>query len=103
MFDPNTLRKLQKDLQTRMEKMKESLQDEFVEGTAGGGAVTVVSNGNSEISEVRIKPEAIDPEDAEMLQDLIMAATNQALEKARKLNEESVGEITGGLNLPGFF
>jgi hypothetical protein len=103
MFDPAMLRRLQKDLQDRMEKMKEDLKTKYVEGSAGGGVVTVVANGNQEISEVRIKPAAIDPEDPEMLQDLIMAATNQALEKSRALNEESVSEITGGLKLPGFF
>jgi DNA-binding YbaB/EbfC family protein len=103
MFDPAMLRRLQKDLQDRMEKMKEELKTKYVEGSAGGGVVTVVANGNQEISEVRIKAAAIDPEDPEMLQDLIMAATNQALEKSRALNEESVAEITGGLRLPGFF
>lgn len=103
MIDPGMIRKLQKDLQIRMEKMKEQLQTLTVEGTAGGGVVVVVSNGNSEIQSVKIKPEAIDPTDAEMLQDLILAATNQALTNARALNEAKVSEITGGLNLPGFF
>lgn len=103
MIDPGMIRKLQKDLHDRIDRMKVTLKDKHVEGTAGGGAVTVVSNGNSEIVEVRIKPEAIDPSDAEMLQDLVLAATNQALDKARQLNEDSVAEITGGLRLPGFF
>jgi len=103
MIDPGMIRKLQKDLQIRMEKMKEDLQKLTVEGTAGGGVVVVVSNGNSEIQSVKIKPEAIDPEDPEMLQDLILAATNQALTNARALNENKVSEITGGLALPGFF
>ena len=103
MIDPGMIRKLQKDLQDRIEKMKEDLKDEYVEGTAGGGVVTVTSNGNSEIAAVKIKPEAIDPDDPEMLQDLIMAATNQALEKAKQLNEDSVSSITGGLRLPGLF
>lgn len=103
MIDPGMIRKLQKDLQIRMEKMKEDLQKLTVEGTAGGGVVVVVSNGNSEIQSVKIKPEAIDPGDPEMLQDLILAATNQALTNARALNENKVSEITGGLALPGFF
>lgn len=103
MFDPATIKRLQKDLTERVEKMKEDLKDEFVEGSAGGGAVTVVCNGNQEVSEVKIKAEAIDPDDPEMLQDLIMAAANQALEKSKELNESRVSEITGGLKLPGFF
>lgn len=103
MIDPGMIQRLQKDLHRRIDKMKEDLKSEYVEGTAGGGVVTVVSNGNSEITEIRIKPEAVDPEDVEMLQDLILAATNQALEKARQLNEDSVSEITGGLKLPGLF
>ncbi|MEO8377232.1 MAG: YbaB/EbfC family nucleoid-associated protein [Candidatus Sumerlaeota bacterium] len=103
MFDPAMIQRLQKDLTVRMEKMKKDLAVKTVEGSAGGGAVRVVSNGNSEIMEVHIKPEAIDPSDAEMLQDLIMAATNKALEAAKALNEESVSSITGGIKIPGLF
>jgi nucleoid-associated protein EbfC len=103
MIDPGMIQRLQKDLHKRIDKMKEDLNNEFVEGTAGGGVVTVVSNGNSELQEIRIKPEAVDPEDVEMLQDLVLAAVNQALEKAKDLNESSVSEITGGLKLPGLF
>lgn len=103
MFDPGMIQKLQKDLHKRIDAMKEGLDDKFVEGTAGGGVVKVVSNGNSVIREIEIAAEAIDPDDPEMLQDLILAATNQALEKARQMNEDSVAEITGGLRLPGFF
>jgi len=103
MFDPATIKRLQKDLTDRMENMKAELGNQHVEGTSGGGAVTVTCNGNSQVTSVKIKPEAIDPDDPEMLQDLILAATNQALQKANQLHEESVGEITGGLKLPGFF
>lgn len=101
MFDPAMIQKLQKDLHKRIDAMKEELKDKFVEGTAGGGVVRVTCNGNSEVTGIEIKPEAVDPDDAEMLQDLIMAATNQALEKARQLNEDSVSQITGGLKIPG--
>ncbi len=97
------IQRLQKDLHSRIDRMKEELQTKTVEGTSGGGAVVVVANGNSEIQEVRISPEAVDPDDVEMLQDLVMAATNQALERARDLNESSMSEITGGLKLPGLF
>ena len=104
MFDPGMIRKLRGDLTRSIEKLREDLKNKTVEGTAGGGVVTVVATGNSEIKEVRIKAEAIDPSDPEMLQDLILAATNQALEKARELDENSVKDVTGGLDLPpGFF
>ena len=103
MIDPNMIRRLQKDLTDRMEKMREELKHKTVEGTAGGGAVRAVCNGNSELLEIHIKPEAVDPDDVEMLQDLVLAAVNQSLETAKKLNEDSVSSITGGLKLPGFF
>lgn len=103
MIDPGMIQKLQKDLHARIDRMKDDLKDEFVEGTSGGGAVVVVANGNSEIKEIRISAEAVDPDDVEMLQDLVLAATNQALEKARDLNETRVSSITGGLKLPGLF
>lgn len=103
MFDPGTIQRLQKDLTNRMEKMRAELDKKTVEGTSGGGVVTVTSTGNSEIVAVKIKAEAIDPSDPELLQDLILAAVNQALEKAKKLNEDSVSEITDGVRLPGFF
>jgi nucleoid-associated protein EbfC len=103
MIDPGMIKKLQKDLHERIERMTEDLKQKTVEGTAGGGAVTVVANGDLEIVSVRIKAEAIDPDDPEMLQDLVMAASNQALDQARQMKEESVSAITGGLKLPGFF
>lgn len=103
MFDPAMIKRLQKDLHERIDRVKDDLGTQHVEGTAGGGVVTVVATGNGDIAEIRIKPEAVDPEDVEMLQDLIMAATNQALESARKLKEGSLSDITGGLKLPDFF
>jgi DNA-binding YbaB/EbfC family protein len=103
MIDPNMIRRLQKDLTDRMERMKEDLKKESITGTAGGGAVIVTCNGNSEVLAVKISPEAVDPDDVEMLQDLVLAAVNAALENARKRHEESVSQITGGIKLPGFF
>ena len=103
MFDPAMIKRLQKDLHDRIDRMKDDLGHQHVEGTAGGGAVTVVATGNGDIHEIRIKPEAVDPDDVEMLQDLIMAAVNQALENARRLKEDSVSDMTGGLKLPDFF
>lgn len=72
-----------------------------VEGTAGGGAVAVSMNGEKHITGIRIEPEVVDPDDVEMLQDLIMAAIADASERAQALQAESYGAITGGLNIPG--
>jgi DNA-binding YbaB/EbfC family protein len=72
-----------------------------VESTAGGGAVKVIANGKNEIISIEIKPEAVDPEDVEMLQDLITAAVNEALRKAQDMISQEMGKITGGLKIPG--
>lgn len=103
MIDPSMVKKLQRDLTERMEKMRADLATKTVEGKSGGGAVVVVANGNQEIVEVRISKEAIDPDDIEMLQDLVMAATNSAMSAAKKMNEDAVSGITGGLHFPGLF
>jgi DNA-binding YbaB/EbfC family protein len=72
-----------------------------IEGTAGGGAVRVTMTGDQKISGITIEPEVVDPEDVEMLQDLIMAAIADAAERASELQAQSFGAITGGLNIPG--
>lgn len=88
-------------LQARMAKMQEELGNEIVEGTAGGGVVTVVVNGHQVIQSVKIQPEAVDPAGVEMLEDLVLAATNEALNKARNLASSRMGALTGGLRIPG--
>jgi len=103
MFDLHHIQKLQKDLSDRMERVQEDLAGLFVEGTSGGGIVAVTSNGRQEIVKVKIKPEAVDPNDLEMLEDLVLAATNSALEKARELHESKVSQVTGGIKIPGLF
>lgn len=85
----------------QMQKMQEELGDLTVESTAGGGVVTVTANGHQEIMEIKIKPEAVDPEDVEMLEDLILAAVNEALRKAQELAAGQMKKLTGGLNIPG--
>ena len=90
------MQKLQKD----MAKLQEELAEREVEATAGGGAVTVVANGGNEIVDIQINPEVIDPEDAEMLEDLVLAAVNEALKKAQELVTQEMGKLTGGMNLP---
>ncbi len=73
----------------------------MVEATAGGGIVKVVANGAQEIVSVEIDPSVVDPEDTTMLQDLIVAATNEALRKSREMKEEEISKLTGGLKFPG--
>ena len=94
------------EMQRKMAQAQEELAVETVEASAGGGTITVVVTGSLEVKEVRIKPEAVDPEDVEMLQDLVVAATNEALRAAQELASEKLGGATGGLdlpNIPGLF
>jgi len=99
----NQMMKQVKKMQAQMEKAQEELAQRTFEGTAGGGVVTVVVNGKKEVQQVLIKPEAVDPEDVEMLQDLIVAASNDALKKVDEAVASDLGKITGGLNIPGLF
>lgn len=90
-------------LQQAMAAAQSALAELTVEATAGGGMVTVVANGQQEILAITIRPEVVDPDEVEMLQDLILAAVNQALEKSRALAGEQLGGLTQGLNLPPGF
>ncbi len=93
------LQKLQQD----MLETQEALGDEVVEVTAGGGAITVAITGHQRIQSITIDPEVVDPEDVEMLQDLIVAAVNEAIEKSQALAAERLSGLTGGLGLGGLF
>ncbi len=84
-------------------KAQEELENKTVEGTAGGGVVTVQMSGHKKLLDVKIKPEAVDPEDVEMLQDLVLTAVNDALAKADELANQDLGRFTGGMNIPGLF
>lgn len=95
------LLKQAQDFQSKMNKLQEELGDRTVEASAGGGMVTVIANGKQEIVSVHIDPEVIDPGDAEMLQDLVMAAANDALTRAKNMVNEEMGKLTKGLNIPG--
>lgn len=90
-------------MQQKMAKLQEEAAQQTAEATAGGGAVTAVVNGKNQILSLTIKKEAVDPEDVEMLQDLIMAAVNEALAKVHAAMAEQMSRITGGLNIPGLF
>ncbi|GAB1475627.1 YbaB/EbfC family nucleoid-associated protein [Bacillota bacterium] len=88
-------------VQKRMEEMQAALDEKEVTATAGGGAVSVTVNGTRQLTSVSIKPEAVDPEDVEMLEDLIIAAVNEGLRQIEELSNTEMGKITGGLGLPG--
>ncbi len=88
-------------MQTDMAKTQDELKNRTVEATAGGGAITVVANGNQEIAEIKIKPDVVDPEDVEMLEDLVLTAVNEALRKAQEMANQEMQKVTGGLNIPG--
>lgn len=96
----NLMKQAQK-LQGKMLKLQEELAARTVESAAGGGMVTVVANGRQQIESIRIEKEVVDPEDVEMLQDLILAAVNDALAKAQEMVSEEMGKVTGGMNIPG--
>jgi len=96
----NMMKQFQK-MQAKMEEMQKKLEEARVEGSAGGGMVQVVANGKQDILEIKIDPEVVDPEDVEMLQDLIVAAINQARQKAQEMQSEQMSAITGGISLPG--
>ncbi|MEW6572832.1 MAG: YbaB/EbfC family nucleoid-associated protein [Bacillota bacterium] len=90
-------------LQGEMAKLQEELAQRKTEATAGGGVVRAVVNGRQEVVALDIKPEAVDPEDVEMLQDLIVAAVNEALRQSRDMVAREMGRLTGGLGIPGLF
>lgn len=98
----NMMKQMQK-MQKKMAEAQEELGEKRIEGSAGGGMVTVVVTGHKEIVDVVIKEEVVDPEDVEMLQDLVLAATNDALKKADELTNSTMGQFTKGINLPGMF
>jgi len=100
----NNLVKQAQKMQKDMEKLQEELKDRTIETSAGGGAITVVATGKKEIKEIVIKPEVVDPDDVEMLQDLIVAAVNEAIRKADEMVNSEMNKITGGLGgIPGLF
>ncbi len=103
MGNMNKMMKQVQKMQADMAKMQEEVALKTVEGTAGGGVIKVVANGKQEVLSVEIKPEAVDPDDVEMLQDMILAAVNDALRKSQEMVAQEMGKITGGLKIPGLF
>lgn len=93
--------KMIQQMQNKMAKIQEELEDTYVEGTAGGGVVTATANGQRALLSVKIDPSAVDPDDVEMLEDLILAAVQDAMEKASALAEDKMSALTGGMMIPG--
>jgi DNA-binding YbaB/EbfC family protein len=89
------------ELQAKLAKAQKELAEATVEGTAGGGAVTVTVTGQQEVKSIKIAPEAINPDDVEMLEDLVLAAVNEAITKSQELAAERMSKVTGGLKIPG--
>ena len=96
------LKKAQK-MQNQMLKLQEELKEKTVEATAGGEAVKVVVNGNKNIVSLTLSPDAVDPEDVEMLQDMIVTAINDAMKKVDAMTESEMSKVTGGMKLPGMY
>ncbi|MHB9095886.1 MAG: YbaB/EbfC family nucleoid-associated protein [Eubacteriales bacterium] len=90
-------------MQADMAKLQEELGNRTVEASSGGGMVKAVVNGKQEILSIQINPEAVDPEDVEMLQDMILAAVNEALRQSQEMVSAEMGKITGGVKIPGLF
>ena len=90
-----------KELQAKLAKAQQELAETTVEASSGGGAVKVTINGQQQIQSVKISPEAIEPDDVELLEDLVLTAVNEAIAKSQELAAKRLGKITGGLNIPG--
>lgn len=96
----NMMKQMQK-MQKKMEELQAEIDAKELEATAGGGAIKVVVNGKKEILNIEIDPSVVDPEDVEMLQDLVLAAVNEALRKAEEYSANEMKKVTGGMNIPG--
>ncbi len=98
----NMMKQVQKMVEDQ-QKIEQELREHRIEASSGGGMVTAVANGWGEIFEIKIDPQVVDPDDVEMLQDLVVSAVREALQKGQEIKEARLQELTGGLNLPGMF
>ena len=99
----NQLMKQAQKMQKQMEETTKALEESTYEATAGGGVVKVVVSGKKEVVSVHLEEEVVDPDDVEMLEDLVLSAVNEALKKADEETSNKMGKLTGGLNIPGMF
>ena len=97
----NNMMKQVKKMQEEMEKAQADIEEKEFQSTSGGGVVSATVNGKKEVLSIKIDKDVIDPEDSEMLEDLVVAAVNDALKKADEYSSQSMGKLTGGLNIPG--
>lgn len=93
--------KMVRDLQNQMMRIQDKLAEETVEVTAGGGAITAVMTGQQQLQSIKIDPDVVDPEDVETLEDLVVAAVNEAIGKSQELAAQRMGALTGGMKIPG--
>lgn len=103
MGNMNKMMKQAQKMQKQMAELQQELENREVEATAGGGMIKVVATGKQELKSIEIDPEALDPDDVEILQDMVLAAVNEALRKAQEMTQEEMKKITGGMNIPGLF
>ena len=101
MPNMSQLMKQAQQFQAKMAKLQEELGEKTLEASAGGGMVSVVVNGKQEVLSIHIDPEVVDPRDVEMLQDLVLAAVNDGLARSKEMVSQGMGELTGGMNIPG--
>ncbi|HEX2938740.1 MAG TPA: YbaB/EbfC family nucleoid-associated protein [Ruminiclostridium sp.] len=99
----NSMIKQAQKMQEEMGKVQQELEEKVYDVTSGGGAVKVTITGKREIKDIELKPEVVDPDDIEMLQDMIVAAVNEAIRKVNDVSEEEMSKVTSGLNMPGLF
>ncbi len=99
----NQMMKQVQQMQKKMEEAQKEVEETIIKTSSGGGVVEVEINGKKEVISINIDPEVVDPEDVDMLQDLILAAVNDAINQVDKVSEEKMGKLTGGLNIPGMF
>jgi hypothetical protein len=105
-FGGGNMQKMMKQvqkMQSDMARLQEELAGKSVEASSGGGMVTVVVNGKQEVMSIKVNPEVVDPEDVEMLEDLLVAAVKEAMRKSQEMVSEEMNKITGGLKIPGLF
>ncbi len=103
MGNMNNMIKQAQKMQEEMARLQGELEEKTVEASAGGGAVTACASGKKQLVSVKISPDAVDPDDVETLEDLILAAVNEALRQAEEMTASAMGKITGGMNIPGLF
>ena len=103
MGNMNNMIKQAQKMQKDMLKMQEEMEQASYEATAGGGAVTVKMSGKKELIEIKLTPEVVDPDDIEMLEDMILVAVNDAIKKVDEASQSKMNQLTGGMNIPGLF